>query len=302
MTATLQPSRRKALEEACIQRGGIKTVLGPQGREMAKRYHLVDAAENDPWAEVVEVLNRQEKVLWVCNTVKRAMAMLEEAIQRGLPVQPFHSRYRYRDRLKRQQAIIQGFRGDAPILAVTTQVAEMSLDISADLLVSEYAPVPAMIQRLGRLNRFEETPRQVKKALFIQPPQALPYSDEEYQGLKEWISVVADETPKSQSELSQAFIEICEAFSSGEEISPIPFCEWVDGLWRSLKDQRTVEEASFSIEVIREEDRSENPIEMAIPMPIPKLDVWKEWDKLSRFYVAPVGSITYDHFRGAEWR
>jgi CRISPR-associated endonuclease/helicase Cas3 len=263
---------------------------------------LIDAAGTDPWAEVVDVLNHRGKVLWVCNTVKRAMAMLEKAIQRGLPVQPFHSRYRYRDRLKRQQAIIQGFRGDAPILAITTQVAEMSLDISADLLVSEYAPVPAMIQRLGRLNRFEEVPKRVRRAIFIQPPTALPYSDEEYHGLKDWLSSVADETPKSQSELSQTFINICEAFSSGEEISPIPCCEWVDGLWRSLKDQRTVEEASFSIEVIREEDRGENPIEMAIPMPIPKLDVWKDWAKISRYFLAPVGSLSYGEFRGAEWK
>jgi CRISPR-associated endonuclease/helicase Cas3 len=178
----------------------------------------------------------------------------------------------------------------------------MSLDISADLLVSEYAPVPAMIQRLGRLNRFEETPSQVKKALFIQPKTTLPYSDEDYIGLKEWLSAVADGTPKSQIELSKAFINIAETHRSDSEILPISFCEWVDGLWRSLKDQRTIEEASFSIEVIREEDRDENPIEMAIPMPIPKRDAWRDWDKISRFYVAPAGSLSYDDFRGAEWR
>ena len=77
---------------------------------MAKRYHLVDAAGNDPWTEVVEVLNHKGKVLWVCNTVRRAMDTVAAAIERSLPVQPFHSRYRYRDRLKRQQAIIQGFK------------------------------------------------------------------------------------------------------------------------------------------------------------------------------------------------
>jgi len=302
MTATLQPSRRKALEEACIQRGGLETVLGPQERETAKRYILIDAAGTDPWAEVVDVLNHRGKVLWVCNTVKRAMAMLEKAIQRGLPVQPFHSRYRYRDRLKRQQAIIQGFRGDAPILAITTQVAEMSLDISADLLVSEYAPVPAMIQRLGRLNRFEEVPKRVRRAIFIQPPTALPYSDEEYHGLKDWLSSVADGIPKSQSELSQAFIKISETNRPEAEISPVSFCQWIDGLWTSLKDQRTIEEASFSIEVIMEEDRNENPIEMAIPMPIPKLDAWRDWGKVSRFFIAPADSLSYDEFRGAEWK
>jgi hypothetical protein len=143
---------------------------------------------------------------------------------------------------------------------------------------------------------------QVKKAIFIQPPTALPYSDEEYVGLKEWLPAVADGLSKSQMELSKAFVNIAETHRSESEIRPISFCEWVDGLWRSLKDQRTIEEASFSIEVIREEDRDENPIEMAIPMPIPKLDAWRNWDKVSRFYVAPAGSLSYDDFRGAEWR
>ncbi len=51
---------------------------------------------------------------------------------------------------RRPDRRIQGKDG---ALAVTTQVAEMSLDISADLLVTDLAPVPALIQRLGRLNR-----------------------------------------------------------------------------------------------------------------------------------------------------
>ena len=57
-----------------------------------------------------------------------------------------------------------------------------------------------------------------------------------------------------------------------------------------------------TISAVREEDRDENPIEMAIPMPIPKGDAWREWDKVNRFYVAPAGSLSYDDFRGAEWR
>ncbi len=52
--------------------------------------------------------------------------------------------------------MIDGFdreKSEASLIAVTTQVAEMSLDLDADILISEIAPVPSMIQRLGRLNR-----------------------------------------------------------------------------------------------------------------------------------------------------
>lgn len=49
--------------------------------------------------------------------------------------------------------IYRRVRATEPVLAITTQVCEMSLDISADLLVSAMAPAAALIQRLGRLNR-----------------------------------------------------------------------------------------------------------------------------------------------------
>ena len=146
----------------------------------------------------------------------------------------------------------------------------MSLDISADLLVSEYAPVPAMIQRLGRLNRFEEIPRQVKKAIFIQPtdcPAVFRRGLPGAQGMDLCCGRWNPQVPAGAiAKPSSTFLRTRDR---GQR-SPCQLLSWVDGLWRSLKDQRTIEEASFSIEVIREEDRDENPIEMAIPMPIPK--------------------------------
>jgi CRISPR-associated endonuclease/helicase Cas3 len=39
------------------------------------------------------------------------------------------------------------------MIALTTQVCEMSLDLSAALLVSEFAPLTSLIQRMGRCNR-----------------------------------------------------------------------------------------------------------------------------------------------------
>ena len=65
----------------------------------------------------------------------------------------YHSRFRYCDRVRQHGAVIDAFRGNAPALAICSQVAEMSLDLSASLLVTDLAPVPALIQRLGRLNR-----------------------------------------------------------------------------------------------------------------------------------------------------
>ena len=97
------------------------------------------------------MLAARGKVLWVCNTVARVM----DAATRAADLAPmlYHSRFKYEDRVARHQALINAFRAKGPALAICSQVAEMSLDLSADLLVTDLAPVPAMIQRLGRLNR-----------------------------------------------------------------------------------------------------------------------------------------------------
>lgn len=173
------------------------------------------------------------------------------------------------------------------------------MDISADLLITEHAPIPSMIQRLGRLNRFEEQPKVIAKAILIKPEMTLPYSEENWFGASEWIDIVADGEPKSQSDLSKAFIDITESQTS--DLMPIAYCELLDGLWRTLKDQRAIEEASYSIEIIRAEDKDGDPVENAIPMPVPKIEDWQKWDRLNRYLIAPEGSLNYDEFRGAEW-
>jgi len=301
MTATLQPSRKRALQQCCEARGRFHVIKGPQVREKAKRYYVMRIDAQGAWQCTQSTLRDGGKVLWVCNTINRAMHTFGIASQLGLPVEPFHSRYRYRDRLARQRKVIDGFAPEKPaMLAVTTQVAEMSLDLSADLLVSETAPVPAMIQRLGRLNRFEEIPKQPAPALFITPENLLPYQEDLWQGAEEWLNMLCDRQPKAQSDVAKAFIDITSQNTS--DIRPAPRCEWLDGLWSSLKDKRAVEEASYAIDVVRTEDLEQGSlVENAIPMPIPKGDAWKSWPRRGRHLITPSGVMTYDETRGATW-
>jgi len=302
MTATLPPARRQALEECCRRRGGLDIISGPAKREAANRYVVRKAPIEDVWPEVNRCLSADGKALWVCNTVGRAMATLDEALKHGMPVQPYHSRYRYKDRLKRHRTVVDGFLpGRPPMLAVTTQVAEMSLDLSADLLVSEWAPVAAMIQRMGRLNRFEEEPSRLGTVLFVEPESRLPYDEAAFAGAADWLELLADGAAKSQSELAAAFVSLSS--SANNDFEPVPYCEWLDGLWRTLKDQRAIEEAGYTVEILREEDLGKaSNVEMAIPMPIPQQRGWQQWDRSGRYLVAPSGTIVYDSFRGATWK
>lgn len=303
MTATLPPERKRALEKCCQARGGLETVKGPARRESSKRYLLEQTSPKDAWSEVVDCLSSNGKVLWVSNTVGRAIANLDEARSRGLPVEPYHSRYRYKDRLLRHRSVVDGFKQwGIALLAVTTQVAEMSLDLSADLLVSDLAPIASMIQRLGRLNRFEEIPSSLGKALLIEPTSARPYDQESMNGVMDWLKVVADGKPKSQSELAAAFLATDPSIQ--DCVEPVLHCEWLEGLWQTLRDQRAIEEAGYTLDIVREEDLDEGSnLELAIPMPIPRRHLdWKTWDRSGRYLISPRGLVHYDSFRGAEWK
>lgn len=81
-----------------------------------------------------------------------AIAVYQQAKAEGLQPLLYHSRFRYGDRVKHHRAVVEAFKQDQPVLAITTQVAEMSLDLSATLLVTQVADPAGLIQRLGRLN------------------------------------------------------------------------------------------------------------------------------------------------------
>ncbi|MCZ2207887.1 CRISPR-associated helicase Cas3', partial [Cylindrospermopsis raciborskii] len=91
------------------------------------------------------------------NRVKDAQSVyrkLKEDAASNFKVFLYHSRFIYKDRFKRHREVIDAFKDSVlPVILVATQVAEMSLDLSADLLITQLANVPALIQRLGRLNR-----------------------------------------------------------------------------------------------------------------------------------------------------
>ena len=80
-------------------------------------------------------------------------------------------------------------------ILVATQVAEMSLDLSADLLVTDIAPIPSLIQRLGRLNRRSTPERPLSpKPAFVcplpegEPNASLPYDKEDLMTALQWIA------------------------------------------------------------------------------------------------------------------
>ncbi|MGI6035532.1 MAG: CRISPR-associated helicase Cas3' [Limnochordia bacterium] len=107
------------------------------------------------------------RVLVVMNTVARAVKMLRAVkASRGIDdawlfrckgrICPHHGRFMPEDREILDAAVSERLgKGSlpGPVLLVGTQTLEQSLDIDADLLVTDLAPSDVLLQRVGRLHR-----------------------------------------------------------------------------------------------------------------------------------------------------
>lgn len=112
-------------------------------------------------ARVMEALAAGQCVVWIRNTISDALqahALLSAQIPAD-QITLFHARFTLGDRLAIEEQVLAQF-GPASTpqdrrgqLLIATQVAEQSLDVDADLLVSDLAPIDRLIQRAGRLRR-----------------------------------------------------------------------------------------------------------------------------------------------------
>jgi len=104
----------------------------------------------DVQEEILKHARKDLKVLVVVNTVSRAVTLYEMLKESGFPVYMHHGRFTKEDAKRNIEKILEIPKG----ITVTTQVAEVSLDIDYDVLFTEIAPIDALIQRMGRVNRY----------------------------------------------------------------------------------------------------------------------------------------------------
>ena len=130
-------------------------------------------------AKAADAATAGAKVLVIRNDVKGAVAV-QRALEAelgdehpalfragGVPA-PHHGRFAAPDRRVLDEAIEGAFgkfadRGAGVVLA-GTQTLEQSLDIDADFLITDLAPVDVLLQRFGRLHRHRRTDRAAKFA------------------------------------------------------------------------------------------------------------------------------------------
>ena len=134
---------------------------------LERKRHVVSFVDGDLLGligQMVEAVQSGQRILVVCNHVRTAQ-LVARSLRAELGdgddvVCLFHGRFHMKDR-KRKESILAS--GQLPNVLVATQVVEVSLDISFEVGFFEAAPIDALVQRMGRVNRQGEKP----SAIFI---------------------------------------------------------------------------------------------------------------------------------------
>lgn len=152
--------------------------LPDSGRSKRVHWQVKDCIESPEAIATlaIEAAKQGAKVLVIRNTVPTALATFRAiesmAQQHGLQEALFnlngvatvhHSRYSREDRPMLDKAVEQqiGKARTRPLQAcivVGTQTLEQSLDIDADLLITDLCPMDVLLQRVGRLHRHDRAP------------------------------------------------------------------------------------------------------------------------------------------------
>ena len=138
-----------------------------------------DAAE-----EAISLAQNGGAVLWICNTVDSAQKQYRrfmELTQEGFPIGLLHSRFPFwrREKIEDEWMARFGKSGTTRCgsILVSTQIVEQSVDLDADLLITELAPTDMLLQRLGRLwrhdRRNDDRPVDTARLCIIQEEESL---------------------------------------------------------------------------------------------------------------------------------
>lgn len=163
MSATMPTHIQNVLREALPDLTTIEATEETFAEFQRHCVHVLNGSLDDALENILADADKGRSVLVCCNTVRRAK-MIHARLRELLPDHPIilaHSRFNSRDRSEKEKQILAqvgvgaGHQGQKPIV-VATQVIEVSLNIDMDTLYSEVAPLEALLQRFGRVNRARE--------------------------------------------------------------------------------------------------------------------------------------------------
>lgn len=198
MSATLPAAKREALlkawsgsatpppQETSYPRiswavpDAIHSVSFAASRRQRVELHSIPSSTKAVAQQAMAWAREGVRVLVVVNKVARAQELYSQLEE--VPRTLFHARFPMDQRLKIERQVLELFGPDGCATAghvlVATQVAEQSLDIDCDVLITDPAPVDLVLQREGRIHRHNR----VRPKGFEQPRVYVADLDEQLPG------------------------------------------------------------------------------------------------------------------------
>lgn len=186
LSATLTGRRREQIVETSGQfhdtgqppyplisgrREGTPIPAAPAAPPQTKIIHVDFSSVEKATKEAAQLAQKGGSVLWICNTIATAQEQYLRFTgmpQNNFPIGLLHSRFPFRRRESLEAEWMERFGKDGKTrqgsILVSTQIVEQSVDLDADLLITELAPTDMLLQRLGRLWRHARGPRPAQSA------------------------------------------------------------------------------------------------------------------------------------------
>jgi CRISPR-associated endonuclease/helicase Cas3 len=239
MSATFPTLIKKWLREALGSALEIQATSNLFQQFQRHRLHLLsgELLTDGSLAQIAEIARSGKSVLVVCNIVDRAQKAYGELkvrlVDHDVPVELLHGRFNMRDRSTKEYLIREATGTTSekrrPIVLVATQVVEVSLDIDLDTIFTDPAPLEALVQRFGRINRLRKQTDLAPVHIYHEPSDGQKIYDERL--VKRTLQILKreDGRPMNESSVGDWLDEIY-----GDEIAE----EW----------QKTYEEAAAEFE------------------------------------------------------
>nr|WP_295934912.1 CRISPR-associated helicase Cas3' [uncultured Dyadobacter sp.] len=230
MTATMPTQLLEILTNAL---GGEPNVTLLKDHELLDKarntYRVVENTVDELSDEIEGRLKAGKKVLLVVNTVDEAIRIYDA--YKSYECLLYHSRFTVKDRNEKEKLILK--REEEPsgqgFLLIATQIVEVSLDIDYDFLYTENAPIDAIIQRAGRVNRKRDDSKETEVIIF-------PH--------REASQHIYEEAKKSGQPAYPVLTKTWEVLlqHNGEKLSEAELLKMVDEVY---KDWTVAEDSSF---------------------------------------------------------
>jgi CRISPR-associated endonuclease/helicase Cas3 len=130
------------------------------------RFEIKSIQDYSELSEIGNLLNsvlKREAAIIYANTVDKAVMFYDWFDKRNANPILYHSRFTEPNKMDKEKELIDALGKEAwenkqaKGIAILTQIGEMSINISADLMISELCPIDRLTQRAGRLCRFDKS-------------------------------------------------------------------------------------------------------------------------------------------------